>query len=80
MIRVRSPHLPNKSIPKPSWDGLNFYTRTYTPSDGSPPVAVLFVHGFVEYRQQLANHPSDFVLDAKDGTVSFTGGVNRSVF
>lgn len=33
----------------PGWDGLNFYTRTYTPSTGAPRAALLFVHGFAEY-------------------------------
>ncbi|KAH9935223.1 lysophospholipase [Epithele typhae] len=33
----------------PGWDGLNFYTRTYTPADGAPRAVVLFVHGFAEY-------------------------------
>ena len=35
----------------PGWDGLNFYTRTYTPSAdvGPPRAALLFVHGFAEY-------------------------------
>ena len=32
----------------PGWDGLNFYTRTYTPPQQTR-AAVLFVHGFAEY-------------------------------
>ncbi|KAI0788175.1 lysophospholipase [Fomes fomentarius] len=31
----------------PGWDGLNFYTRTYTAS--SPRAVAVFVHGFAEY-------------------------------
>ena len=46
----------------PGYDGTQFYTRTYAAT--FPKAILLFVHGFVEYRQQLANHPSDFVLDA----------------
>ena len=51
----------------PGPDGLNFYTRTYSPS-ASPCAVALFVHGFAEY---IASYENIHAKYAAKGIILF---------